>query len=222
MDEKSQIKYNKCLEETSGLLIEISKIILIDFSNDINKLSSLNEPKKDRLIEAEVDNEEKNFFFNIKLYSDCAIFLKGCFEIYSLLIKKIDDMLIPQNTSIKLIQYISRARLNISNLIFTAKNVDLNINQDQKLIGKKLEILTEINNKEIENNLYGNYKYIESQKLRKIKKKAPLPKFESIEADKLNCLNKRVDLTEKIRRQFVFKLNDENQRNLRLNGILNR
>lgn len=218
MDHKRQIKYNKCLEETSGLMMEISNLILMDFSNYLGKLSSIEEPKKERFNDAEVIDEEKNFFFNIKLYADCNAFLKGCFEIYSILVKQLENMIIPPNLNKKLIQFISRCRLNISNLIFTAKNEDINFQKDQKIIGKNLEIVTEINKKEMESDYMD--KYVFDIKQKKVRRKAPLPKFDKNEFNEKN--NKHIDLTEKIRRQFVFKLNDENQRKLRLNGVLNR
>lgn len=217
LDAKRQIKYNKCLEETCGLLMEISKTILMDFSQYLEKFASIDPPAQERLQKQEVKNEEINFFYNIKLFFDCNQFLKGCFEVYLILVKQLDDMVIPPNTYLKLLQFLARARLNTSNLIFTAKNAFQNITADQKNVTKYLDAIAAINEKEKQDNITVEV----NQPISIMKKKTALPKINSNN----NCnkyKNQHVDLTEKIRRQFMFKLNDENQRNLRLNNVLNR
>jgi hypothetical protein len=222
MDEQRKIKFNKCLEETCGLLNEISNMIIFDFSNYLHTLSSLEMPKKEKFKDDEVIDEEKNFIFNINLYNDSYLFLKGCFEIYNILVKQLEEMIFPSNENLILIQYISRARLNISNLIFTAKNEQLKITNDQKLVEKRLEIMEEINKKEMLNDYDEKYSnYYGTEKVKKIKRKAPLPKFDYNYNDK-EKINTYVDLTEKIRRQFVFKVNEEKQKKIRLNAVLNR
>lgn len=217
MDNKRQIKYNKCLEETCGLLIEISNIILMDFSHYLEKFAAIEPPSKERLLNQEVKNEETNFFYNIKLFSDSILFLKGCFEVYLILVKQLDDMVIPQITYSKLVQYLARCRLNVSNLIFTAKNALQNLNSDQKNVNKYLTIMASINEGEYGNENDSNANVIEPVC---VKKKKILPKIDTHHSKKSNT--EHVDLTEKIRKQFIFKLNDENQRNLRLNNALNR
>ena len=218
LDGKRQIKYNKCLEETCGLLIETSKIILMDFSQYLEKFASIEPPAQERLQNQEVKNEEINFFYDIKLFFDCNLFLKGCFEVYLILVKQLDDMIVPPNTYIRLLQYLARARLNISNLIFTAKNAFQNFTADQKNVVKYLEVIATINQNENEGNKQ------EEAEPHMAKKKSALPKINSNynNNNSTKYKNQHVDLTEKIRRQFVFKLNDENQRNLRLNNVLNR
>lgn len=194
----------------------------MDFSQYLEKFASIEPPAQERLQNQEVKSEEINFFYNIKLFSDCNLFLKGCFEVYLILVKQLDDMIIPPNTYMKLLQYLARARLNISNLIFTAKNAFQNFTADQKNVSKYLDVIATINenerdpNKNVENNLE-SVSHIG-------KKKSALPHINI--SNNNNNSNKykteHVDLTEKIRRQFLFKLNDENQRNLRLNNVLNR
>jgi hypothetical protein len=195
----------------------------MDFSNYLDKFSSLEPIEKNRLNDKEVINEETNFFYNIKLYHDCNLFLKGCFEVYLILVKQLDDMTIPQNINKKLIQYLQRARLNTSNLIFTAKNAYFNFKNDQKIVKNQLVLINEINQKEIlkqekiEKGILEN----NNEDLTKMNRKKVVTNLnKNVDAAPVNKL--RVDLTEKIRRQFIFKLNDENQRNTRLNNVLTR
>lgn len=189
----------------------------MDFSQYLEKFASIEPPAKERLENQEVRNEEVNFFYNIKLFSDCNLFLKGCFEVYLILVKQLDDMIVPPNTYTKLLQFLARARLNISNLIFTAKNAFQNFTADQKNVTKFLGVMASINEEEKEglksvDNLNTNFNEGKKRILPKINTNNYSNKYK----------NEHVDLTEKIRRQFIFKLNDENQRNLRLNNVLNR
>ncbi len=190
----------------------------MDFSQYLEKFASIEPPAKERLVNQEVKNEEINFFYNIKLFFDCNLFLKGCFEVYLILVKQLDDMIIPPNTYTRLLQFLARARLNTSNLIFTAKNALQNYSEDQKNVGKYLSIVSSINEAEKEKEK-GNI--IISTKKNK-GKKSILPRINSNSNNSNAYKTEHVDLTEKIRRQFIFKLNDENQRNLRLNNVLNR
>lgn len=193
----------------------------MDFSQYLEKFASIEPPAQERLQNQEVKNEEVNFFYNIKLFSDCNLFLKGCFEVYLILVKQLDDMIIPPNTYMKLLQFLARGRLNISNLIFTAKNAFQNFTADQKNVTKYLDVIATINENERDpnKNVVNNVEPVNISK-----KKSALPKINI--SNNNNNSNKykteHVDLTEKIRRQFIFKLNDENQRNLRLNNVLNR
>lgn len=198
--------------------METSKIILMDFSQYLEKFASIEPPAQERLQNQEVRNEEVNFFYNIKLFFDCNLFLKGCFEVYLILVKQLDDMIIPPNTYTKLLQFLARARLNISNLIFTAKNGFQNFTADQKNVVKYLDVIATINQNEREGNKIAE----ENLPVANIgNKKTALPKINTNNNGN-KYKTERVDLTEKIRRQFIFKLNDENQRNLRLNNVLNR
>lgn len=201
------------------MLVEISHIILLDFSNYLEKFSSIDPPSKERLENQEVRNEETNFFYNIKLTTDCNLFLKGCFEVYLILVKQLDDMIVPPNMYMKLQQFLARARLNISNLIFTAKNAFQNYTSDQKNVAKYLSVVSSINEETKEKNKAKEEEMIIENKNNK---KSILPKINTNKNNSSKYKREHVDLTEKIRRQFIFKLNDENQRNLRLNNILNR
>ena len=199
--------------------METSRIILMDFSQYLEKFASIEPPEQERLQNQEVKNEEINFFYNIKLFFDCNLFLKGCFEVYLILVKQLDDMIIPPNTYMKLLQFLARARLNISNLIFTAKNAFQNYSADQKNVTKYLKVIATINQKEKDGN---KTEEINHPDLNFSKKKSALPKINTHNNNSNKYKHEHVDLTEKIRRQFIFKLNDENQRNIRLNNVLNR
>jgi len=198
--------------------MEISSIILMDFSQYLEKFASIEPPAKERLQNQEVKNEEINFFYNIKLFFDCNLFLKGCFEVYLILVKQLDDMIVPPNTYLRLLQFLARGRLNISNLIFTAKNAFQNYSADQKNVTKYLSVVASINEGEKDNLKPGEIIDLSKD----LSNKSVLPKINSNQNNANKYKTEHVDLTEKIRRQFIFKLNDENQRNLRLNNVLNR
>lgn len=201
--------------------MEISTIILLDFTQYLEKFASIQPPNKDRLIKSEVKDEETNFFLNIKLFSDITVYLKGCFEVYLILIKQLDDMLLPYKTFIKLMQFLARARLGVSNLIFTAKNAFKNYCKDQSFVDKYFQVVLDIN-KQAEIEINQEMDEIETaigarSKRSKINTYPRIPKTANFKTRMNND-----DLSEKIRKQFMFRLNDDNQKIIRLNNVLNR
>jgi hypothetical protein len=213
IDSKRQIKYNIFMEETCGLLLEISNIILMDFTQYLEKFTSIQPPSKERLQCEEVKDEESNFYYNIKLFNEIFAYLKGCYEVYLILIRQLDDLILPYNTFIKLLQFLSRSRLSVTNLIFTAQNALKNYNIDQKNVNKYIDLIKNIN-KEEENMI------IEGKDNAPIKKKKinkSIPKANLIANDRM-----QIDLSEKIRQQFIFRLNEETQKSMRIKNILNK
>lgn len=205
MELKAQAKYNKNLEETCGLMMEISNIILLDFSHYIEKFVSIHPPAAQRLQNSEVKDEEENFLINIKLVGDIEIFIKSCFDVYLVLVKQVDDMIIPFNMFNKVIQYLARVRMNISRMICTFKNVTTNFKNDEKNVKKYIAYQSE---KKVEEEMGSTGRNFRKSYLPKVEKKKSHREF--------------MDLSEKIRRQFIYKVNDENQRIQRLNNVLNK
>jgi len=205
MDSPIQAKYNKIIEETCGLMMEIPNIMLSDFNQFLEKFVAFKPPNVSRLKDKIVENEEENFISNCKLLSDNNLYLKSCFDVYNILIKQVDDMFIPQKTFNKLAQFMARARFNISALIMNFKNQIKKMKEDNKNIQKfynrksntEEEVATEFNKN-------------------MTRKKPPLPKI--IKSYKIK---KSHPDGEYIKKQHMFKINDENQRISRLNGVLN-
>ena len=208
MDPAHQIKFNKTIEESCGLLMEIPSIILLDFSQYLERFVAIQPPQADRLKTKEIKNEESNFIYNCRLISDISLFIKSCFEVYTILVKQVDDMVIPFNNFNKLMQYLARARYNVSNLIMASKNTISNMKNDEKNLMKFKSVFKNDNEVAV-NPTPKNNKKVD---LKKIKSK--LPKITKRD------FREYVDLGEKIRRQFIFKVNEENQRIIRLNNVL--
>jgi hypothetical protein len=114
--------------------MEISNSILLDFYNYLEKFVSIQAPNSEKFRDVLVKNEINAFILNCKLLSEVSIFLKGCFEVYTILIKQVDDLVIPLQIFVKVLQYLSRARNNTSNLIFLTKNYQKNYQSDLKVI----------------------------------------------------------------------------------------
>ena len=191
----------------------------MDFTQYLEKFASIQPPTKERLNKSEVKNEETNFFYNIKLFSEITVYLKGCFEVYLILIKQLDDMLLPFKTYIKLFQYLARSRLGVSNLIFTAKNAFKNYCNDQSSVNKYIKVLLDINKQE-ETEINEGANEIANAAAPRIKRSNNYPRIPKTANFKSRMNND--DLSEKIRKQFMFKLNEDNQKMIRLNNVLNR
>lgn len=193
----------------------------MDFTQYLEKFASIQPPNKERLNKSEVKDEEANFFYNIKLFSDITVYLKGCFEVYLILIKQLDDMLLPYKTFLKLLQFLARSRLGVSNLIFTAKNAFKNYCSDQSSVNKYISVILDINKRE-ETELEGEGNEIGTggAGAPHVKKVFNYPRIPKTANFKTRMNNE--DLSEKIRKQFMFRQNEDNQKIIRLNNVLNK
>lgn len=222
MQIQAQTKYNKIIEETCGILMQISQIILLDFSQYLEKFVSIRPPAESRFKITEVRDEENCFISDCNLLNDVSIFLKSCFEVYNILISQVDDMVIPTKNFQKLIQFLCRARYNISSLIMSAKNYLANMKFDLKTFQKfKNSIIRENEKREAEFESISSGKNFK-RKFTDLRKKPQLPKISSKNINHNLINERRYDLTEKIRKQFEFKLNEEKQKIARLNNVLDR
>ena len=131
-----QRKTNKKLEELIGLIIEISYLLLKDYGNDIENFIRNPEPKPTIYDNKIVEYEDIEFNINIKKFNDCVQFLNTCFDCYEILFQKENYFLLKSDMFVKLIQFLKRARLNISFLIFISKNIIEIIEKDSIIVDK--------------------------------------------------------------------------------------
>jgi hypothetical protein len=120
--------------------MEITRMMLLDFYQYIERLVAIKPPHPHRLKACEVYNEEENFFLNARLLADLSVYLRGCFELYRNLTKQVTDLVIEKNNIATLTQYLSRIRLNISNLIYSLKNQGKNYQSDIIKYNNELEL----------------------------------------------------------------------------------
>jgi hypothetical protein len=193
-----QRKINMTIEETCGLMLEISNDILLDFSKYLEKFVAINTPKPSNFKLKQVKNEENEFVVNVGIFSEVSGFLKACYEVYEILAKQVDDMILPYNLFVKVHQFLARCRLNISNLMFSFKNYYKNYYKDKRMLIKyKIEMERA---GFVDDNESGN------------------------EGGIVKGGNGREysDLGDKLKKQFEFKINEESDRKRRLNAVLYR
>ena len=177
---KSQIKYNKYLEETCGIMLLLPQLLLLEFYHFIEKFNNVNVPDKKKFKEKYIFDEVECLFYNNNLLSDVVDFFNSCFDVYSTLVKEVEDMFLKQKNFENLIKIIEKARYNISSVISSAENAMSNYENDIKLVDKILK---------------------NEHKETKFKKE-------------------RMNLTDKLRAQFIFKKNGERQRIMRIENAL--
>ena len=125
-------KINVTLEETCGLLLQLSKLLLMDFAEYLERFVSIQLPTADKLKKQEVKDETNTFKANCQIFAEVSLYFKGCFEVYNLLIKQIDDLILPRSTFLKVSQFLARSRLNVSTLVFSAKGITDNYRKDEE------------------------------------------------------------------------------------------
>ena len=137
LSNKSKKIINILLEETIGLFIEISYLLLNNYSTDIEKYISNPIARKTKQSVKKVDNEKKEFKINITNIYESYIFLKVCYETYKIILNTKKDFYINKNNFEILFQYLDRARFDLSkicselNILYQEPNQD-----DKKLIDR--------------------------------------------------------------------------------------
>ena len=109
--------------------MEIAKIILvgimkfnIEFFQYMEKFVSAKQPNEDLLKDVRVKDEKNSFCHNVRLMNEIILFFKSCYEVYKILVKQVEDMVIVGTNFFRLQQFIARARFNVSYLISSMKN----------------------------------------------------------------------------------------------------
>ena len=111
----------------------ISIKILLDFNQYLDKFIAIQPPRPNDLKDKYVNNENFNYFTNTTLFHDISIFLKGCFDVYTLLVKQVEDLIFKTTEFYKLLQFINRTRMNVSNLIYNSNNNENNFKFDNEV-----------------------------------------------------------------------------------------
>ena len=132
LSNKAKILVNILLEETTGLFIEISYLLLSNYSTDIEKYISNPIPRKTKKSAKKVENEKKEFKINITNIYESYIFIKVCYEAYKIIISNKKEFYITKQNFEILFQYLDRARFNLSKICSELKILYQEPNQDDK------------------------------------------------------------------------------------------
>ena len=182
----SQKSMNILLEESIGLMREISYYLLGNYNKIIGRFISKPLPRITKKKLKLVKDEKKEFLPNINLLSDGYLFLKVCYDTYKIILTHRENYFLKYEHFNVLYQYIERARFNISKICLDLNNMFVdNTKDDKKIINdyinkmktsdRRRKIQNEIQNKKIraQSNSYKNseIKNFNNKKLNKIKTK---------------------------------------------------
>jgi len=205
---KSQTNFNRTIEETCGLLREIPKLLLLDFTQYMNRFITIRPPSPNRFQSTEVKNEAANFNVNCNLLNNLGIYLKTSFEVYTILISQIADLNMNIQKFNILTEFLARSRYNLSNLVMTARNAITNFRQDTLILEKyKISSCSSIKIPESTNILSKNTSNYIAQ-----------PHSIKVSNQTVDRSNKFIE-SELIEKKYFFKKNEEAQRKRRLKFI---
>ena len=136
---KNQRIINQLLEETIGLLIEISYLLLNDYSDEIDRFVANVQDRPNSIDDKLVENENEEFKINIKTFIECTSFIKICFECYENIILYDKNFLIKRNNFYKIMQFFQRARLNAGELKYFSESILNNFNSDDRVVNRFLK-----------------------------------------------------------------------------------
>ena len=145
LEKRVSIKLNKILEETIGLMITSSYMLLMDFGDSVDHFILNPQWRVSREDDKLVSDESKEFVINAKIFNDTSNFLKSCHQTYEIIVEKENDFVFSSKEFMKLVQYLERCRYNVSYLIFTVQNLFKNYKKDQEIVDEYTKEMEKIN-----------------------------------------------------------------------------
>ena len=133
------IKLNVILEELVVLIFETTKLFLGDYFDEIDRYVNTFPPDIEMFSKRRVTNEINEFKFNIRFLNKIFFFLKGSLEVFDYIMKKHENFLLTENVFTKVIHFLDRARLNVSNLFYSLYNYYKNFVTDSNLVDRYKE-----------------------------------------------------------------------------------
>ena len=151
----TQRALNSYLEEGTGLLTEISYLLLNGYENIINNFISNPIARITKKRVKAVYDEKKEFTTNISTFSETYIFLQVCYEAYCIITSSSkEEFYISKNNFQILNQFLDRARFIVSKICLDLNNMYREQNkQDKKIIEDCLKKIKNVNRKALFNNL---------------------------------------------------------------------
>ena len=122
------------IEETIGLMIEISYILLEKYEDNLVHFITqvIKKPSKDEY--KIVEDEKKEFGININLFTEANSFLTVSYKSYLVLIQKDEYYKIKKNNFERIQQFFDRLRLGVNKIILDMKNLFIGNNIREKKI----------------------------------------------------------------------------------------
>jgi hypothetical protein len=151
----TQRALNSYLEEGTGLLTEISYLLLNGYENIINNFISNPIARITKKRVKAVYDEKKEFTTNISTFSETYIFLQVCYEAYCIITSSSkEEFYISKNNFQILNQFLDRARFIVSKICLDLNNMYREQNkQEKKIIEDCLKKTKNVNRKALFNNL---------------------------------------------------------------------
>ena len=141
----NQQNININLEESIGLMIEISYLLLEKYENSLQNFITqiIKREKKEKF--KIIDDEKKEFGINITLFTEASSFFTVCYKSYLILIQKDENYKIKKTSFYKLHQYFDRLRLGVNKIVLDMKNLYCwNNGQEKKLITECVQKIMKI------------------------------------------------------------------------------
>ena len=155
---KSKIEFNKNLEEICGLLIFLPRHILAEFFKYIEYLKA---PSKSSLKDKYIFDEVSCLYYNNKLLSEIFEYFKNSFEIYLLLVKEVNGMVLKQTEFDMALSAFEKLRFDLGLICNISENALINYT-------KEIGVIYKLKRFESEQNKINNIEY--SKKIKNYKR----------------------------------------------------
>ena len=130
---KNRIEFNKTLEEICGLLILLPRHILAEFYKYVEYLKA---PSKSSFKEKYIFDEVGCLLQNNKLLYEIFEFFQNSFEIYIILVKEVDGMILKPKDFEATLSIFEKIRFDLSLICNIAENALINYTREMGMIYK--------------------------------------------------------------------------------------
>ena len=128
---KTQIEFNKSLEEICGLLILLPRLLLSEFYKYTDYIKA---PSKSNFVDKYIFDELNCLFQNNKLLSQTMEYFQSCFEMYLILGKEVEGMFLPFKDYEYTLSSFEKIRFNLSLICNMAENSLINYTKEIGII----------------------------------------------------------------------------------------
>ena len=216
---KTKIEFNKNLEEICGLLILLPRHILAEFFKYIEYLKA---PSKSSLKDKYIFDEVSCLYYNNKLLAEIFEYFKNSFDIYLLLVKEVNGMVLKHNEFDMALSTFERIRFDLGLICNISENALINY-------AKEIGVIYKLKRFESEQNKINNIEYTKKLKnyksLSKTKERQKKLRIDEILTDYNLDLNKSKEkgkFFSIINSKFITKLIGHCRKDVKYNIITER
>lgn len=153
LQHKEKTKYNKLLEDTIVIMVNVVPKLLKKLYNSLDQIVYCKLPQLKEEEKKAISNEDECLIINVKLFHEVSTYFSACIEIFEVIKTKKAILSFTRDEYFAIKVHLDYLRFDVNNLISTAKTYIDKYYNDEKLISN-FEVGCELKPKNISMNSY--------------------------------------------------------------------